>query len=372
VNGSATTGAGTWAAPGRVNLIGEHTDYNQGYVLPIAIGQTTRATVAVRPDGRLRAVSAQTGDAFEGPVATLRPGSVAGWAAYVAGVVWALREDGHDVPGLDVAIDSDVPIGAGLSSSAALECAVAVAVDELAGIGLDGARLAVLAQRAENEFAGVPTGGMDQRASLLCTAGHALLLDCRDDSAVQVPFDPAAAGLHLLVIDTRVHHALGDGQYRSRREECARAAAALGVDSLREVDPAALDRLDDPLLRRRARHVVTENARVLEVVDLLRAGRLADVGEVFTRSHASMRDDYEISAPELDVAVETAVAAGALGARMTGGGFGGSAIALADDPERVAAAVAAAFDRHDYPAPAIFPTVPAAGARRVDRLGRDL
>ena len=356
----------TWAAPGRVNLIGEHTDYNQGFVLPIALGQTTRATVGVRDDGRLHAVSAQGGDAVEVDVAGLRPGSVDGWVAYVAGVLWALREDGHDVPGLEVSIDSDVPVGAGLSSSAALECSVAVAVDDLAGLGLDRPALAVLTQRAENEFAGVPTGGMDQRASLLCTAGHALLLDCRDDSTDQVPFDPAAAGLHLLVIDTRAHHELGDGQYGKRREECERAAAALGVDSLRDADPAAVDGLDDPLLRRRARHVVTENARVLEVVDLLRAGRLADGGEGFTRSHASMRDDYEISAPELDVAVDTALEAGALGARMTGGGFGGSAIALVEDPERVETAVVAAFRRHGFTAPSVFEVVPGPGARRLD------
>jgi galactokinase len=284
-------------------------------------------------------------------------------------VVWALGEEGHDVPGLDVAIDSTVPIGAGLSSSAALECSVALAVNDLGGLGVDRPALAAVAQRAENDFAGVPTGGMDQRASLLCTEGHALLLDCRDDSTEQVPFDPGADGLTLLVVDTRAHHALGDGQYGRRREECARACAALGVASLREADPDAVERLDDPLLRRRARHVVTENARVLEVAALLRAGRLAEVGEVFTRSHASMRDDYEISAPELDVAVEAAVGAGALGARMTGGGFGGSAIALAADPAEVEAAVTDAFERHGFDAPEVFAVVPGGGARRVEDAG---
>jgi galactokinase len=325
--------------------------------------------VAVRPDRRLHAVSEQDQERFEAELADLRPGSVQGWAAYVAGVLWALGEEGHDVPGLDVSIDSTVPIGAGLSSSAALECSVALAVNDLGGLGVDRPALAAVAQRAENDFAGVPTGGMDQRASLLCTEGHALLLDCRDDSTEQVPFDPGADGLTLLVVDTRAHHALGDGQYGRRREECARACAALGIASLREADPDAVERLDDPLLRRRARHVVTENARVLEVAALLRAGRLAEVGEVFTRSHASMRDDYEISAPELDVAVEAAVGAGALGARMTGGGFGGSAIALAADPAEVEAAVTDAFERHGFDAPEVFAVVPGGGARRVEDAG---
>jgi galactokinase len=361
----AADGSGVWEAPGRVNLIGEHTDYNQGFVLPIALGQTTRAAVTVRTDRRLRLASAQADGPVEVELDDLRPGSVVGWAAYVAGVVWAMRADGYDVPGLDVAIDSSVPVGAGLSSSAALECAVAVAVDDLAGLGLGRHRLAVLAQRAENDFAGVPTGGMDQRASLLCTAGHALLLDCRTDDTEQVPFDPDASGLHLLVVDTRAHHALADGQYAARREECARACAALGVASLRDAEPEAVERLADPLLRRRARHVVTENARVLEVVDLLRAGRTADLGAVLTRSHASLRDDYEVSATELDVAVDAALGAGALGARMTGGGFGGSAIALVEDPERVGAAVAAAFARHGFGAPSVFPVVPGDGARRL-------
>jgi galactokinase len=354
----------TWEAPGRVNLIGEHTDYNQGFVLPIALAQTTRATVSVRPDRRLRATSHDAGDPFEAALEDLRPGRVAGWAAYVAGVLWALCEDGHDLSGFDVEIRSTVPIGAGLSSSAALECSVAIAVNDLAGLGLDRAALAVVTQRAENEFAGVPTGGMDQRASLLCTAGHALLLDCRDDSTEQVPFDPAAAGLTLLVIDTRADHALGDGQYGVRRQECERACVALGLASLRDAEADAVEALDDPVLRRRARHVVTENARVLEVADLLRAGRIRDVGAVFSRSHASMRDDYEISAPELDVAVDAAVAAGALGARMTGGGFGGSAIALVEDVEAVEAAVTAAFGQQGFAEPSIFAVEPGAGARR--------
>lgn len=353
------TRSGTWAAPGRVNLIGEHTDYNDGFVLPLALEQTTRAQVSVRDDGtadgtalRYRSEAGPGGDDQLG-------------REYVQGVLDAFRAAGHAVPGLDVAVTSDVPIGAGLSSSAALECSVALAVDELCGLGLGRQELAALAQRAENDFVGVPTGGMDQRASLLCTAGHALLLDCRDDSTAQVPFDPAAEELALVVIDTRVHHALGDGQYGRRREECARAAAALGVESLRDATLDDVERLDDDLLRRRARHVVTENARVLDVVERLRAGRLRAIGPVLTASHASMRDDYEISAPELDLAVETAVTAGALGARMTGGGFGGSAIALAPDADVIRVSVEDAFRAREYAAPHVFTVWPGPAGHRV-------
>jgi len=342
--------AGTWAAPGRVNLIGEHTDYNEGFVLPIALELTTRASVALRDDDELRFRSS-AGDLGR---------------EYVDGVLAAFRDEGHRVPGLDVSVDSDVPIGAGLSSSAALECSVALAVDELCGLGLERAELARIAQRAENDFVGVPTGGMDQRASLLCTAGHALLLDCRDDSTAQVPFDPAVAGLALLVVDTKVHHELGDGQYARRREECEHAARLLGVSSLRDATAAQVDALDDDVLRRRARHVVTENERVLTTVDLLRSGRILEVGPVLLASHASMRDDYEISAPELDVAVDAAQAAGAVGARMTGGGFGGSAIVLTAEPERVEDAVRSAFDRQGFDRPDVFPVRPGEGARRVE------
>ncbi|MGN6781320.1 MAG: galactokinase [Marmoricola sp.] len=345
----AGVSSGTWAAPGRVNLIGEHTDYNDGFVLPIALERTTRATVSLREDEevRFRSDAGHVGQ------------------EYVDGVVAAFRAAGHRVPGLDVEVTSDVPIGAGLSSSAALECSVALAIDELCGLGLSRPQLAALAQRAENDFVGVPTGGMDQRASLLCTPGHALLLDCRDDSTEQVPFDPASEELVLVVIDTRVHHALGDGQYGRRRAECEEAARALGVPSLREADVDAVEGLEDEVLRRRARHVVTENARVLDVVRLLRGGRLRAIGPVLTASHASMRDDYEISAPELDLAVETAVVAGALGARMTGGGFGGSVIALAPDVGVIRDAVTRAFIAGGHREPDVFAVQPGAGGRRV-------
>ena len=344
----------TWAAPGRVNLIGEHTDYNDGFVLPIALERTTRATVSRRADGRLRYRSEQdpSGESSLG-------------REYVEGVIDAFRAAGHAVPGLDVAITSAVPIGAGLSSSAALECSVALAVNDLCGLALSRPELAALAQRAENDFVGVPTGGMDQRASLLCAAGHALLLDCRDDSTAEVPFDPAGDGLALLVIDTRVHHELGDGQYGRRREECAAAARALGLSSLRDATLDHVARLDDELLRRRASHVVTENARVLDVVDLLCADRLRDIGPVLTASHASMRDDFEISAPELDLAVAAALDAGALGARMTGGGFGGSAIALVEDADAVRRAVQGAFATHGHREPDVFAVRAGPGGRRI-------
>jgi galactokinase len=276
----------------------------------------------------------------------------------------AFRAEGYDVPGADIEVESDVPIGAGLSSSAALECALALAIDELVGLGLDRPTLARIARRAENEFVGVPSGILDQSASLLCTAGHALLLDCRDGSTEQVAFDAAAAGLTLLVIDTRAHHELGDGQYAVRKRQCEEACEALEIDSLRDATPDDLERLDG-VLQRRARHIVTENDRVHEVAGLLRAGELGALGAVLLASHASMRDDYEISAPELDVAVDAAAEAGAIGARMTGGGFGGSAIALVEDADTVRDAVEAAFARKNYTAPAFLEAVPSAGASRL-------
>ena len=265
----------------------------------------------------------------------LAPGRVTGWAAYPAGVAWALEAAGHRLPGACIAIDSDVPAGAGLSSSAALECATALALTSLAGLDVPRAELVTIARRAENEFAGVPTGIMDQSASLLCRAGHALLLDCRTLETSQVPFDPDAAGASLLLINTRARHELADGEYGRRRAECEEAARRLGIRSLRDLtDLADTGSLTDPVLRRRVRHVVTDNQRVLEVVALLRAspGPSADtyreIGRLLTQAHASLRDDFEVSWPEADAAVEAAVAAGASGARMIGGGFGGSVLAL--------------------------------------------
>lgn len=360
---------GEWAAPGRVNLIGEHTDYNLGFVLPIALPQTVRAQARRRDDGLLRLHSTKGGSA-EVAVADLAPGSVTGWAGYPAAVVWALREAGHDVGGAELSLDSDVPTGAGLSSSAALECAVAIAYNDLYGLGLSAPELALVAQRAENAYVGVPCGIMDQMASMCCRAGAALHLDSRDLTMRQVPVDLAGAGLALLVLDTRVKHDLGDGAYAGLRAGCERAARLLGLPALRELGPAdlasALPRLPEEL-RPLVRHVVTENERVAEAVAHLEAGALAAVGPVLTAGHASLRDDYRVSCPETDLAVDTAVAAGAHGARMTGGGFGGSVIALVDAEaaEAVAADVTAAFLAKGFTAPRTLTATPAEGARRI-------
>ena len=362
--------SGVWSAPGRVNLIGEHTDYNDGFVLPFAIDARTTVAVATRDDRLLRLRSAQqpTGDVAV-PLDELAPGRPDGWASYAAGVVWAFREDGHDVPGLDLLVDGRVPLGAGLSSSAALECAVALALDSLLDLGLGTDRLASLAQRAENDFVGAPTGVMDQIASLHGRDGHALLLDTRSMAVEAIPLDASGDGLVLVVVDTRVHHALGDGSYGDRRSACERATEALGVSALRDVPLDGLtDRLAplDDELRRRARHVVTENARVLAAVDALRAGDWPELGRLMTASHESLRDDYEVSCVELDAAVECALAAGAVGARMTGGGFGGSAIALVP-AGRVGAlrqAVTEHYAGRGWQPPAVFPVVPSAWARR--------
>lgn len=362
---------GVWSAPGRVNLIGEHTDYNAGLCLPVALPHATYAAAAPRADGLLTLRSAQVDSAFEAPLDALGPGGVSGWAAYAAGTVWALRGLGIDVPGLDVLVDSTVPVGAGLSSSAALECAVAVAACELAGAVLDEAlraRLVPACIRAETEVVGAPTGGMDQTASLRAAPGHALLLDCRDGGVTHLPVDLGAAGLTLLAIDTRAPHVLADGQYAMRRDQCERAATLLGVGTLREAtSPATVNALDDPLLRRRARHVVTEIARVEEAAAALRAGEPRRLGPLFLASHASLRDDFEVSCAALDVVVDTAMDHGALGARMTGGGFGGSAIVLVhrEVAEVVVAAVGDAFASRGWAPPGVLTGHPSGPAARV-------
>ncbi|MER7913198.1 MULTISPECIES: galactokinase [unclassified Streptomyces] len=363
---------GVWAAPGRVNLIGEYTDFNDGFVLPLALPHTAVAAVARRDDGVLRLHSADVdGGIVRLDTDTLEPLSGGGWAAYPAGVVWALREAGHPVTGADLHLASTVPTGAGLSSSAALEVVTALALNDLFGLGLSRPELARIAQRAENAFVGVPCGVMDQMASACAEEGHALHLDTRDLSYRQVPFDLAAEGLALLVVDTRVKHALGDGAYAERRAGCEAGARALGVRTLREVDavhlPEALARLDDGTVRRYVRHVVSDNARVERVIALLDAGDPRAVGPVLTEGHASLRDDLRVSCPELDLVVAAANAAGALGARMTGGGFGGSAVVLVetDRAEKVAAAVEEAFALAGHAAPGVFPAVPSAGARRL-------
>ncbi|EFF91495.1 galactokinase [Streptomyces sp. e14] len=364
---------GVWAAPGRVNLIGEHTDYNDGFVMPFALPHHTVAAVSRRNDGVLRLHSADVpGGPVELRVADLAPASDREWTAYPAGVVWALREAGHEVTGADVHLTSTVPSGAGLSSSAALEVVVALALNDLYGLGLKGWQLARLCQRAENVYVGAPTGIMDQTASACCTAGHALFLDTRDLSQRQIPFDLAAEGMRLLVVDTRVKHAHSDGEYGKRRAGCEKGAALLGVDALRDVPhaelDAALERLgDEPEVRRLVRHIVTENERVERVVSLLESGRTRAIGPVLTEGHASLRDDFRISCPELDLAVDTALSAGALGARMTGGGFGGSAIVLAEEPDvpSLTKSLEEAFTTASFTPPRIFEAVPSAGARRV-------
>jgi galactokinase len=364
------TDARVWAAPGRVNLIGEHTDYNDGYVLPIALAQRTVATAMPLRDGPRWLVSS-VGQAEEVSISVddLVPGAVTGWAAYVAGVIWALREAGVDVPGAQLAIKSDVPMGAGLSSSAALECAVLSALCDLAGAELPTAQRPGIAQRAENLYVGVPSGIMDQTASIRCQAGHALFLDCRTLAVEQVPFDPATAGLALLVIDSRTPHQHTENEYAQRRAACEGAAAALGIPALRDIDDldTALAHLPDPVVRRRVRHVVTENARVLSTVDALRCGAWGAVGRLFAASHASMRDDYEITVPTVDLAVEVALREGALGARMTGGGFGGCVLALVpvDAIETVRSAVADAFAAAGFAPPSAFLAHPSDGAHRL-------
>jgi len=360
---------GLWSAPGRVNLIGEHTDYNDGFVLPFALPHRTTVAAGAREDGVVRVGSAARPGVVEFDVG-VTPGGVEGWAAYVAGVVWAMQRAGHKVTGADLLLRSDVPVGAGLSSSAALECAVAVALDGLGGLGLDRTTLALFAQSAENDFVGVPCGVMDQMASMHGEPGRLVFLDTRSLEVRHVPADLAADGLAVLVVDTRAPHQLTDGAYAERRWTCEAAAARLGVPALRDVGlddlDAALARLDDVTSRRRVRHVVTEDARVLETVGLLEAGRAREVGPLLTASHVSLRDDYEVTVPELDVAVDAALAAGAHGARMTGGGFGGCILALieADSIDAVAAGVHAAFRDHAYTEPVTFAAVPSAGAGR--------
>lgn len=367
-----TAPEGVWSAPGRVNLIGEHTDYNDGFVMPFALPHVTTAAVSRRTDGVLRLHSAdiESGVVELAPDA-LEPGTDHEWTAYPAGVVWALREAGHPVGGADVHLSSTVPTGAGLSSSAALEVVIALALNDLHGLGLARWQLARLCQRAENVYVGAPTGIMDQTASACCEHGHALFLDTRDLSQKQIPFDLAAEGMRLLVVDTQVKHAHSGGEYGKRRAGCEKGAALLGVDALRDVAydglGAALDRLgDEEEVRRLVRHVVTEDHRVERVVALLEAGDTRAIGPVLTEGHASLRDDFRISCPELDLVVDTALASGALGARMTGGGFGGSAIVLAEasDVDTITKAVEEAFAAAGFTAPRTFEAVPSAGARR--------
>ncbi|MCD4535283.1 galactokinase [Nocardioides sp. cx-169] len=343
-------------SPGRVNLIGEHTDYNQGLCLPLTIPYATTVTATSREDDVVTVRSDTQDEPWTGTHATTGPGVAEGWATYAVGVLWALQEDGWELPGVDLEVRSTVPMGAGLSSSAALECAVAVAMCGLTGRELTGDlrhQLVTACRRAESEVAGAPTGGLDQSAVLLSAPGAGLLIDFEDGSTRDIPLPWDEAGLTLLVVDTRVSHALTDGGYGARRKDCEAAAEALGLPSLRRATLHDVAGLDDRRLEARARHVVTENARVADAVTAVEGRDWAALGQAMTASHTSLRDDYEVSCAELDLVVGTALETGALGARMTGGGFGGSAIALVptERAEAVRRAVDAAFAAAGFAAP---------------------
>ena len=361
---------GFWSAPGRVNLIGEHTDYNDGFVLPLAIAQRTAVSLLPRNDRAVSVRSSIAAEPVEYPLERDQLDRLSGWSAYPLGVVWALAEAGVDLsaqPGVDIVIDSDVPLGAGLSSSAAIECATALALNDYWNLGFDRPALAKICQRAENVAVGAPTGIMDQSVSLMACEGFALFLDCRNLATELVPLGLEGQGLELLVIDTTVRHSHANGEYASRRQSCESASSAMGVVALRDATVEDLEKaragLDD-VTYRRARHIITENARVHDTVEALREQGPRSIGELLTASHRSMRDDFEISCPELDLAVDTALSVGALGARMTGGGFGGAAIALVDSAQSadLAEALRSAFAGAGYAPPVIFSVVPHGGA----------
>jgi galactokinase len=381
-----------WFAPGRANLMGEHTDYNQGFVLPFALDLGVTATAAPRDDGLLVLRSRQQpGDPVTVPLDALAPGSVAGWAAYPAGVAWALRAAGLDIAGASIDIDSDLPVGAGVASSAALECSVALALCSLSRLRVPREELAMIAKRAENEFVGAPTGIIDQSAALLCEQGHAMLLDCGTLARTQVPFRPTAAGVVALIVDTRVTHALVAGEFAARRAECEEAARQLGVAALGLVaDASAVARLDDPVLRRRARHVITDDARARAIASALERGDgdsvgasgysgatgSADtfryIGTLLTEGHASLRDDLDVSWPQADAAVDAAIEAGAYGAKMIGGGFGGSVLALVpmEREATVRSMVSMTFKERGWTAPEFLDAIPSPAARRLSLADR--
>ncbi|MDN6513145.1 MAG: galactokinase, partial [Acidipropionibacterium jensenii] len=353
------------------------TDYNGGLCLPIALPHRTYVALRPRSDDEVHLASAFEGNVlhWDGRLSDLQPGTVPSWVGYVGGMAWSFGRDEMTVTGFDATLTSCVPTAAGLSSSAAVECAVGLALDEVNGFGLGGsdegrAELVTVAVRTENDFVGARTGDLDQSASLRTREGHALLLDCLDGSTRQVPFDLDAQNLELLVIDTRATHSHATGAYGQRRATCEAAATLLGVETLREITDldAALARISDGEMARRVRHVVTEIQRVRDFVTLVEAGRLLDVGPLMDASHDSLRDDYEVTCPELDVAVDAARSAGAIGARMTGGGFGGCAIALVDAEKRddVAAAAVAAFAEHGFAAPRLYAAIPSAAGGRVN------
>ena len=352
------------AAPGRVNLIGEHIDYSDGFVLPFAISDTTVVALARRTDSLIRIASVQkNSNIFETSLLDLAPGEGEGWVRYALGVLWVLGLE----TGMELLIDGRVPLGAGLSSSAALECSIATAVNHLFGKGLSLAELARATQKAENEYVGVPCGIMDQSVSLMAHSGSALLLDCRDLTSENIPFLIDPKGLELLIIDTQAHHKLVDGGYAERRASCEKAVEMLAISSLRDisvVEYASRQSELDPVTYLRGFHAVTEMKRVLDAVDALKRNNFVRLGELLNQSHRSLRDDYTVSCPELNLAVDTALAQGALGARMFGGGFGGSAIALikSDQLKRTENAITKAFSAKSFKAPRFFTSLPSAGA----------
>lgn len=357
------------AAPGRVNLIGEHIDYSDGYVLPFAIADRTYAAISKRSDNLVRIASAQRRNSIIiHTVEEIQPELKGSWERYVLSVLWSM-EIKH---GVDIMIDGYVPLGAGLSSSAALECSVATALNELFSCGFDLESLARLTQRGENEYVGVPCGIMDQSVSLMAKRGSALLLDCRDLTSRNVAFDVASHGLELLIIDTQAHHSLTDGGYAERRASCERVVAKLSIRSMRELTLEKLESSKDVLTEVefiRARHAVTEIARVLDAVVALESKNFKRLGELLNASHASLRDDYEVSCSELDTAVDASLSAGALGARMVGGGFGGSAIALieAEKTHITIAAVESSFASKSFKTPRFFTSLPSQGAEIIQR-----
>jgi galactokinase len=357
---------GVWSAPGRVNLLGEYLDLNGGLVLPLAIPQRASVALGERADGRLRVRSDQRAEVVEFEIGELLPGQGSGWAGYLAGVAWALRHQVGLDRGVDLWLNSQVPEGAGLSSSAAIECAAALGLASVAGVEYRPEQLARLAQSAEVDFMGVPSGLMDQMAAMCCQAGHALLFATDSGRTSQVQLAFASAGVELLVIDTGVRHRVAESGYADRRAACQQAADKLQLKWLAQASMEDLARLGDATLRRRARHVVSEQYRVHQCVGALERGDLSEVGELMVESHISLRDDLEVSSVELDLAVETAMESGAIGARMTGAGFGGAVIALTPIPlsPKVGSEVIESFARQRLRTPTITAVTPSAGARR--------
>lgn len=358
--------SGVWSAPGRANLIGEHTDYNNGFVFPFGIDRRTYVALSPRQDMLCRVASGLSEEIYEYEISQTMPTQL-DWALYPLGVAWTMQEKAKF--GFDAYFVSEVPIGAGLSSSAAIECSIGIALNEIWEAGYSKQDIALLGQKAENEVVGAPTGIMDQTASMLAKSDAAVLIDCKTLETELVPLGLSSQGLVVAVIDTRVSHRHSDGGYRSRREACEKGAKIMGVESLRELTVSDLDaakqKMDDVTFRR-CRHVITENQRVLEAVNALRAGEMDQLGQLLLQSHASMRDDFEISIDELDTAVEVAMRVGAVGSRMTGGGFGGAAIAIIDQSklEMLSAECKREFLANGFAEPNVFAVTPSDGARR--------